>query len=129
MQKHIVPVLLSFFGVAIIVMLGTDIAYRKNVLSDLKIEFQKEQEQKNNTLQEKDTRIIKLEENLTIAVQKQTEAESKLKEKLDEEERIKLEKEQKEKAAQIAAEEKAAAEARVAAEVTAAEASKKSKAS
>ena len=129
MQKNIVPVLLSFFGVAIIVMLGTDIAYRKNVLSDLKTDFKKEQEQKSNTLQEKNAHILKLEEDLTIAIQKQTDAENKLKEKLAEEERIQLEKEQKEKAAQVAADKKAAEKARIAAEAAAKEASKKSKAS
>ncbi len=133
MQKHIIIVLSSFFGVALIIMLGTNIAYRTNVIPSLKNDFAQERSQKEQLIGDKDKRIEQLKNELTIAYERQQEAEKKLQEKLDEEERIARQKAQAIEDARIAAQIQDAANAKAAAEKArkAAEkkASKKSKAS
>ena len=132
MQKNLIYVLISFLSVALIISIGTNIAYRTNVITDLKNDFQKNAENQQQKIHEKDNSIARLEEELNIALQKQTEAETKLKEKLAEEERIQLEEERKQQEARIAADKKVAAAAeaaRIAAEEAAEKDSKKSKAS
>ncbi|XLQ20424.1 MAG: hypothetical protein ACKUBY_01425 [Candidatus Moraniibacteriota bacterium] len=129
MQKNLIYVLVSFLSVALIISIGTNIAYRTNVIADLKNDFQKTAEEHQQKINEKDGSIARLEEELNISLQKQTEAETKLKEKLAEEERIRLEEERRKQEARIAAEKKAASAAAEAARIAAEEDSKKSKAS
>jgi len=129
MQKHIMPVLSSFFGVIIFILLGTNIAYRTNTIPTLKDEFQKEKEISQRREEDKNDYITNLQKELDIAIEKQYKAEEKLKEKLAIEERIAQEKARKEQEARIAAEQAVAAEtARIAAEKEKSS-SKKSKAS
>jgi len=129
MHKNLIYVLASFLSVTLIIAIGTNIAYRTNVITELKSDFQKKRDEDQQQIILKDERIAELKEELEIARTKQLKAEEKLKEKLDEEKRIQLEKEQKIKDAQIAAEKRAAEAARVAAEKAAKKASKKTKAS
>ena len=129
MQKNLIYVLISFLSVALIISIGTNIAYRTNVITDLKNDFQKNAEEHQQKINEKDDNIARLEKELNISLQKQTEAETSLKEKLAEEERILLEKERKKQEDRIVAEKKVAEAARIAAEDAAKNDSKKSKAS
>lgn len=129
MQKHIISVLLSFFGVIAVILLGTNIAYRTNVLPAMESDLRKEQEKAYRREQEMDEQIENLQKELGIATNKQYEAEERLKEKLAIEERIAQEKARQEQAARIAAQQKAAEKARLAAEADAKSSSKKSKAS
>jgi cell division protein FtsN len=129
MQKHIIPVLASFFSVIVIILLGMNIAYRTNVIPQIEADHNKKREELHQQVMEKETYISTLENELNIARERQIEAEKDLAEKLAEEERIALEKAQKEQEARIAAEQAAAAEAaRIAAE-QAKSSSKESKAS
>ena len=89
MQKNIISVLLSFFSVIFIILIGTTISYRKNVIPELENKFKKEREEINRN-------FGIFEKELDFALKKQSEAEEKLKVKLAEEERIALEKAQKE---------------------------------
>ncbi len=133
MQKHIIIVLSSFLGVALIIMLGTNIAYRTNVIPALKNDFANERTQKEQVIIDKNKRIEQLKNELEIAYKKQKDAEEKLQEKLDEEERIARQKAQQAENARIAAQiqvanDKAAADAKAAAKAKK-KSSKKSKAS
>jgi len=136
MHKNLIYVLVSFLSVALIISIGINIAYRTSIITNLKSDFQKKEDDEAQKMILKNEQITKLNEELEIARKKQVDAENKLKEKLAEEERIRLEEEQRIKDAQIAAEkkaleQKAAEEARLAAEAAAKKkkSSKKSKAS
>lgn len=128
MQKHIIPVLVSFFSVIVIILLGTNIAFRTNIIPDLEEKFSKEREKLIYEAQKKDAYIETLQNELELAQQRQIDAEKKLAEKLEEEERIALEKAQAEQAARLAAQQAAADAAAQAAEKSSSS-SKKSKAS
>ena len=133
MQKNIITVLSSFFGVALIIMLGTNIAYRINIIPELKQGILRERQRNEEIIQRKEERITQLKNELEIAYARQRETEKKLQEKIDEEERIAREKAQAIENARIAAQAKAAADAQAAAEAARKaankKASKKSKAS
>ena len=125
MQKHIISVFLSFSGVIFVIMAGTNIAYRTNIIPEIERNFQEENQVLNQTINDLDTTIARLEQEVKIARQQKQLAEAKLKEKLVEEERIALER------AKIAANAKAAEAAKAArlAATKKAKSSKKSKAS
>ncbi len=124
MQKHIIPVLTSFSGVIIAIMIGVIIAYNTNIIPTLEEELAKEKESSDR----KDQNIARLQEEVDFAQAKQFEAEDKLKIKLAEEEAAALERARQAQLARIAAEEAAAEAARIAAK-EASEASKKTRAS
>ncbi len=134
MQKHIIVVLSSFFSVALIIMLGTNVAYRTNVIPALKSDFANERIQKELIIADKSKQIKQLKNELQIAYKRQKDAEKKLQEKLNVEERIAKQKAQQAENAKItsqqiqAANDKAAADAKAAAK-TKKKSSKKSKAS
>ena len=120
MQKNIINVFLSFSGVIFFVLSGTIIAYRTNIIPDMEDKFEKALEKAIREKNEQTLYAQTLAEELEIAKQNQQKAESRLKEKLAQEERLALEKARKEQearlAAQKAAAQKMAEEARLAAQ-------------
>lgn len=130
MQKHLLTVVLSFSAVMIAILLGANIAYRTNTIPALRADFARERDDMHDQQQAQEQYIATLQDELTVARDKQHEAEQKLSVKLAEEERIAQEQAQRAQAARIAAQQAAAAEAaRLAAAEKKAKASKKSRAS
>lgn len=129
MQKNIFNVLISFLGVACVVLGGAVLGYRLDTIPELKQSLRQERLQAEKRKEEETAYIQNLEQDLELAKERQYEAENLLAEKLAEEERIRLEEERKAEEARLAAERKAAAEARAAAAAAEAAKAKDSKAS
>ena len=120
MKKSLLTILSSFFGIGFVLMLGTNIFYRKNIIPAIKKQLSEEIAAKDKSLENKEKELQELKTLLDVTNADKKDIEKKLQEKITQQEAA------DQKNANLAAEAKALLDAKATAKKARQSAKKKS---